>query len=227
MTSFVISAKEKAKRTQYAEEFCQKEKIDRFDITLIEKDQTAKPATQSIGIEEIKRVQKKIFLKPIKSAQKAVIIEDAHLLTTEAQNALLKVLEEPPAQTIIILGVNTKEALLPTILSRCTIIELESEKAQISEKEREEFNQFIEHVFTMSMNERLKKAELLAKDKEKTLEWLEKLQIVMRDAILAEPSDHMLRLALREFMSVHTTLKTTNINPRFALEHTLLNCSLV
>lgn len=135
MVSFIVISKDKEKRVSYAQDLCAKQAIDRFDITLIEKDQSEKAPKQSIGIEEVKQMQKKIFFKPIKSSTKAVIIEDAHLLTPEAQNALLKVLEEPPANTVIILGADSKEALLPTIRSRCQLIELEEALPKLTEKE--------------------------------------------------------------------------------------------
>lgn len=234
MTSFLIAAKDKAKRILYANEFCTQQSIHKFDITLIEKDTSAKTTTQSIGIEEVKNMQKKIFLKPIKSPTKAVVIEDAHLLTTEAQNALLKVLEEPPANTIIILGTDTKEALLPTILSRCKIIELEGEAIKLTEKAKQDLTEFIEQLPYMQVGDRLKKAELLAKDKDKALVWLEKLIFVLREYTLASvvlddneatnTSQHI--FMLKSFQKLHTALKTTNVNPRFAIEDTLLQMSI-
>src|SRR6266403_3287728 len=99
MVSFIIVAKEKKKREAYVKEYATNHAISPFDRTIIEKD-TGKTATQSIGIENIKLIQKKIFLKPMQSKTKLVVIEDAQLLTPEAQNALLKVLEEPPEHTI-------------------------------------------------------------------------------------------------------------------------------
>jgi DNA polymerase III delta prime subunit len=227
MVSFLITAKDKDKRITYAQEFCTKQKIDRFDITIIEKDQSEKTTKQSIGIEEVKNMQKKISLKPIKSPVKAVIIEDAQLLTTEAQNALLKVLEEPPANTIIILGADSKEALLPTILSRCQIIELEEEAPKLTEKAKQDLTQFIDQLPNMPIGERLKKAEALAKDKDKALVWIEKFMLVLREkainAVVQEESQTTIYIhMLQSFQKLHTTLKTTNVNPRFAIENTLL-----
>lgn len=91
-----------------------------FGLTL----EKAKTDTQIISpqkhitIEQIRNLKKTIFTKPLKSAYKIVIIEEAHKLTVEAQNALLKVLEEPPSCAIIIMEANHNHNLLPTILSR-------------------------------------------------------------------------------------------------------------
>jgi DNA polymerase III delta prime subunit len=230
MVSFLIAAKDKEKRIAYSKDFCTKQKIDKFDITIIEKDTSAKTTTQSIGIDEVKQMQKKIFFKPIKSETKAVIIEDAHLLTKEAQNALLKVLEEPPANTIIMLGSDTKEALLPTILSRCQVIELEPDKFKLTEKARQDLTEFIEQLPYMPVGDKLKKAELLAKDKDKALAWLEKIILVLREKTIQDITENDIEetqtatflVMLRAFQKLHTTLKTTNVNPRFALENTFL-----
>lgn len=222
MTSFIIIAKEKKKREAYSKAFAAKHAIDLFDITLIEKDATTKPVTQSIGIEVIKRMQNKLFLKPIKSENKLVIIEDAQLLTTEAQNALLKVLEEPPAHTLIMLATETKEALLPTIISRCQIIHLEETAKKLSEKDLEAYTTFVEHLGALTIGECLKKAEVLAKDKNKAIVWIQNIMILLREKLLATPEDTSLLETIRSFQSLHTLLKTTNVNPRFAIENTLL-----
>jgi hypothetical protein len=78
----------------------------------------------SIGIEAVRQLEQFLALKvPGKAAHnRAVIIENAHLLTLEAQNALLKTLEEPPAGTVIILTAASEQALLPTIRSRAQAI---------------------------------------------------------------------------------------------------------
>ena len=234
MTSFIIIATGKKTRQSYAKEYAAKKKIDPFDITIIEKDSTTKPLTQSIGIEVVKRMQTKLFLKPIKSENKLVIIEDAQLLTTEAQNALLKVLEEPPDHTIIILATETREALLPTIISRCQVMHLEEAAKKPSEKDLQSLQEFIDALPNLSIGERLKKAEQLAKDKEKAIRWIEKVILVLREELLKQHSlgaklshprgdtGRHLGVMLRTFQSLHTLLKTTNVNPRFAIENTLL-----
>lgn len=80
------------------------------------------PDGNTIKIEQIRNLQKNIQEKPIISNRKVYIINDADLMTKEAQNCLLKTLEEPPEfATIILIGANDT-AFLPTIKSRCTIL---------------------------------------------------------------------------------------------------------
>jgi DNA polymerase III delta prime subunit len=231
MVSFIIVAKEKTRRETYIKNYAAKQAIDMFDITVLEKDQANKTA-QSIGIEQIKLLRKRIFLKPIKSTDKLVIIEDAQLLTLEAQNALLKILEEPPAHTLIFLGTETQESLLPTILSRCQIIELQTENKNLSEQTLAELHTFIEALPGLSVGEKLKYAERLAKDKDKATEWIVNLILILREQLINSYLKNSNKNAsdtfdssytLRKLQTLHILLKTTNVNPRFAIGHTLLS----
>ncbi len=85
---------------------------------------TVKPEDKpSILIEQAHAVVKALSLRLYyASGIRVVVIEDAHLLTVQAQNALLKVIEEPPAQTLFILVTDRIDALLPTVQSRCASI---------------------------------------------------------------------------------------------------------
>lgn len=81
---------------------------------------------KAISIETVRELQKFLQLKTTGKAElrRAVIISQAELLTTEAQNALLKVLEEPPADTVLILTASSIQSLLPTIRSRLRVLGL-------------------------------------------------------------------------------------------------------
>ena len=81
-----------------------------------------KPDGNSIKIEQIRYLQRKIQEKPIISNKKVYIINDADKMTTEAQNCLLKTLEEPPEYSTIILIGSNENAFLNTIKSRCMMI---------------------------------------------------------------------------------------------------------
>jgi DNA polymerase-3 subunit delta' len=78
----------------------------------------------SISIDAIRELQRFLQLKTLGSGKlrRAVIIEHAERLTIEAQNALLKLLEEPPEDTLLVLGADNQRGLLPTILSRTQLI---------------------------------------------------------------------------------------------------------
>lgn len=82
-------------------------------IDLIEID-----AASNRGIDEIRNLKESIRVAPTSSKYKVYIIDEAHMLTREAANALLKTLEEPPQHTTIILATTEYEKLPPTITSR-------------------------------------------------------------------------------------------------------------
>ena len=80
------------------------------------------PDGNSIKIEQIRNLQKLIQEKPIISNKKVYIIDNADLMTKEAQNCLLKTLEEPPEYAVIILVGSNENLFLTTIKSRCMIL---------------------------------------------------------------------------------------------------------
>ena len=71
------------------------------------------------GIDEIRDLKEKINYQPVKGRKKIYIIDEVHMLTKEAFNALLKTLEEPPEHVIFILATTEPDKILPTIISRC------------------------------------------------------------------------------------------------------------
>jgi len=74
---------------------------------------------RAIKIESVRKAKDILSLKPFEAEVSVCVIEDAHLMTTQASNAILKVLEEPPGRSMIILISDKKELLLETVISRC------------------------------------------------------------------------------------------------------------
>ena len=76
-------------------------------------------AASNRGIDEIRDLREKIRLSPVSARKKVYIIDEVHMLTTEAFNALLKTLEEPPSHAVFILATTEPQKVPATILSRC------------------------------------------------------------------------------------------------------------
>ena len=97
------------------------------------------PEGTSIKIDSIREFIKKVYEKPVVSNKKVYIINDSNYMTKEAQNALLKTLEEPPEYVTIILITSNENMFLPTIKSRCTKITFnklkDTELAKVLEKQ--------------------------------------------------------------------------------------------
>ena len=79
---------------------------------------------KSFGVDEARGILRLIDLKPYEGGRAVVVLEQAHAMTTQAQNALLKTLEEPPEHVALILLAESLSPLLPTILSRCALLQM-------------------------------------------------------------------------------------------------------
>ena len=77
-----------------------------------------------IKVDQIRGLQKKLALKPFEGGGRVVLITDAERMNPSTANALLKTLEEPPADTVFLLTSNTPSSLLPTVVSRCQSLRL-------------------------------------------------------------------------------------------------------
>lgn len=89
----------------------------------------------SIGVEDVReQVIGDVMIKPYSSPYKIYIIAEADKMTVQAQNALLKTIEEPPAYAVIFLLVENADSLLPTIRSRCVMLKLKNIKDKLIKK---------------------------------------------------------------------------------------------
>ena len=82
------------------------------------------PEEKNIGIEKMREMRERIYLAPSISNRNIAVVYDAHSLSADAQNSILKVLEEPPKSAIIILAADFADSLLPTLRSRLLNIRL-------------------------------------------------------------------------------------------------------
>ena len=95
------------------------------DVLLIEPEIIEKKGAkkeQEISIDKVRQIQHQLSLFPYRGPYKIVIIDGAHKMTKEAANALLKTLEEPTKNTVLILISSALQVLLPTVISRCLLI---------------------------------------------------------------------------------------------------------
>lgn len=77
---------------------------------------------KSVGADEIRSLVSDVYTKPFRAQRKVYIIEDGDALTAYAQNAMLKVLEEPPSYAVFIICTSNAELILPTVRSRSRIV---------------------------------------------------------------------------------------------------------
>lgn len=126
---------------------------------------------EKLGVEAVKKIKEFLSFKPYSAEGKGVAIISAQNLTHDAQNALLKTLEEPPLSSIILLGAESDKELLATVLSRCQVVILEGVSPIGSSSDFTSFQNDIERLIDSSVADRFEFIEKL-EEKEEFLEAL-------------------------------------------------------
>lgn len=228
MQTLLITSKNKQEIDDFLQKIYKEKKVSNFDIHVIEKE-------GSIGIGEVREIQKNLFLKPVSGEIKTVVLLNSQNLTIEAQNALLKILEEPPLSALIILTANKKDSFLPTIISRCKIIEFSQKNTIPSQNEISDTLSFLESLIYSGVGEKLKLAQDFGKEKEELITHLDNIISVVRYFLLekhvkgknflpySDASKNILLKIIKNLQKTKIILATTNANPRLTLENSFLN----
>lgn len=131
----------------------------------------------SIGIEDVKDFQAKLIYKPFQEEKQVGIIHSSQKLTHEAQNSLLKSLEESGDNTIYILCVDNQRNLLPTIRSRARIIYIKKQENNEEEQERERERDFLKK----DLVEQFEIAEKASSSRELSIEFINTIEKILRE----------------------------------------------
>lgn len=204
-------------------------------------------AENSIGIDQIRQLKNHLSLKPLEANFKIALLPQAEKLTIPAQNAMLKLLEEPPQNDLIFLSSPSRNQLLPTIISRCHLIHLQ-EKTEIEvDKETINFHlSALSQALEASPGKRISQAnEIAQKGREEAVLFCQQRLVILRSLLLQKlkverpqfpnrpgfpPLRHHLSqlspLGILNLLSeTQKTLKylKSNVNPKLALEHLFLS----
>jgi len=154
---FFGAGKEKSIFSWSLANFLEKEKFEKPKEFLSELLIISPNEKGSIGIDKIRNIVYYLWQEPTASSKRVVIIEDAEALTIEAQNAALKVVEEPPRKSLIIFLTKTAEDLLPTLNSRLQKIFFpETSKKFGTEKIEDETDEFFRKSIANLMKDPIK-----------------------------------------------------------------------
>lgn len=204
--AYLLIGKNKEKLKQWVADFICRTKTQWTDIFQIE------PIKGKIIITQIRELIHWANLAPYESAYKIAVIFSAETMLKESANALLKTLEEPPRRVIIILAVSDKDAVLPTIRSRCRLIKANAPPAaQLSEEKI---------ILSDDIGENFALAESLAKDEE-LISKLDQLILDLRKKLLL--GEKKAEEKLKKILQAKKLLLTTNVNPRLLLENLFLD----
>lgn len=169
---------------------------------------------RSIGLAEVKKAIKWTQEKPYSGNAKILAINDAKTLTTEAQNALLKTLEEPAEYMGIYLLTQSKNDVLETILSRCKRIELNTSTEASSSSLRELLSKGKGEQFSWAL-------EMGKEDRDVVLEKLEDWKKEARVILRQNPVEGYAKL-IELIADTAQNLAETNVNQKLALENLIM-----
>lgn len=177
---------------------------------------------ETIKIAEIRNLQKTLYLKPYKASHKVAIIKDAHLMTEESANALLKVLEEPPKSSVIILTSPDKMLLPETVVSRSQVVNFGTNSEHILPDDEVLKDTSLVLGAGGSLYERFLVVHKYAKDKKTAAIFLDSLEMVSRQELLGE-RDTEKNVAILENIQESRRYLGRNLSGKFVLENLILN----
>ena len=231
--AYLFSGQEKLAKKKLAFEFVKwlfKEDIEKKqhpDFVFVS------PQKKEIQISQIREVIWRLSLKPSIAPFKIAIIDQAHCLNQEAQNCLLKTLEEPKGKAILFLISQYPELLFPTIRSRCQIIKFPLVKKEESDPQKLKIHQkIISDLMRISKSDLAFRFQYIKKlteehqDLKEILEiWLKYFRGILLSVVSENSSKYpLLRLKniIRIIQNTNFLISTTNVNPRLALEMLML-----
>jgi hypothetical protein len=214
MHAYLFSGATKEIRLEEIRKRLKSKGISEFDTIYIK----TEPEEEHIGIEVIRSLKKRMILAPQASKFSAGVIESAHTMTIEAQNALLKLLEEPPPHAFIYCETENQDQLLPTIVSRCEVIKIKSDYI-----DNPELNTAITTMLTGSINEKLTLIDSIPKERPLLKEWVRTIIVQARTHMMTK-RDVRYATLIRSLEKAHREL-LVNVNPKLALDCAIVTLS--
>ena len=209
MHAFIIAGATAEKRQTWIDDKLHEWKIGIFDKRELH------PVEASIGITDVRA-----FGHSLVTGAAVGIIWQAERLTIEAQNALLKTLEEPPRHTRIILEAQSLDALLPTILSRCLVTRLEILDT-FSDVEHENWLAAWNHLAMEQPGKTLGEVSAIAQSRESAQRWVTCGIEALQKALDTRSSE-----AIRRLLEAHVQL-AANVTPKLVIDLCILGKNTV
>jgi len=186
-----------------------------------------------VRIGQVRELQRALRLRADPGAWRAAVIADAEWLNQEAQNALLRLLEEPPARCTIILGTATGAGLLATVRSRCQRVVFPAPRVHLDRSDLPEdiraWVDWLGRIQSLSVSELLEFAEdfrgARAPAAGAAARWLETASLWLRDRMAETIDERDPRgelIAFREMQACRKALAQRNANPQMVVERSLL-----
>ena len=221
MHAYCITGATSKHRTDYLQKVLRDNAIAPIDQVYIEKNED----DEHIGISAVRQFTGRLLLSPQASPYIIGIITRADLLTIEAQNALLKLLEEPPPRVKIYIETESKDQLLPTILSRCQSIQLGSSTEDDS---LEAEKATIQKLLSSTPSEIMHVIDGAASDRDAAKQWTSQLIVATRALLMAHIHNDGDQKTTSVYMRLVRNLVVAqqelavNVNPKLVLDTVFL-----
>mgnify|MGYP001560517515 FL=1 len=213
MHAFLITGGTKEKRLEQVAVLQKEWRVSSFDRIALE------PIEGTIGIAAARDFQKQLIIAPYGSPVKMGIISDAQQLTPEAQNALLKTLEEPPPHTQLVLEAPTSDMLLPTITSRCHVIHLKETKEQ--SEDATSVMAVIDKIIQAPIAKRIELIDEISKTRDEAKQWVSGAIAAVRKTMLEGKEGNAAKI-LRSLLTAQNQL-SANVTPKLVLDNLFLS----
>ena len=226
MTYIIANKKERAQKQKLKEllnKLFGKEISESPDIHILNPEDE-----NSIGIEQVKELQQTMRFKPFQEEVQVGIILQAQKLTHQAQNSILKSLEDSSETSIYILCVDNEKNLLPTIRSRGIILYPKHDKKnQRIEKEKSQIENVIETFFTLSPVEQFNIIEEYSEEKDTSLTFINGIEESLRDQLELDIKNGNIDSSQRNLEFLKTVEKSrekisSNCNRKLTLESMIM-----
>ena len=219
MDTYIISGSKEFQQ-QKTTELCAVWGVKPFDIVRCE------AGEERVGIAEVRAFQKNMMLAPLSSSVRVGIIADTETLTVEAQNAMLKILEEPPPHARIICQTTARNMLLPTIISRCVEISQNS-NTNLPDARLNDLKRLLSTLSSDSVGNRLAAIDTITTDRNTAKQYIIDF-ISVAEALLrsdSQNSDTVKSLEwakiLRRLLAAKRELDA-NVNPKLVVDSVFL-----
>lgn len=211
--SWLVVGGNKETRREKVGEIVGKEAARTGDVVALEGE-----AGKSIGVDAVRQWRKALTLTPVGKTKVGVILE-GEKLTEEAQNAILKVLEEPPEGAVVILSSPSLDLLLLTVVSRCLVIDLGgTTQISISPEKERELTKIIELITQKNYTLGFDWTKTVG-ERQEAIEEVDRLLVVARAMLLesvVDPGVVARLLKTKEYL-------TANANVRMTLDNLFVN----
>lgn len=221
MHAYLISGSTAEKRADKIQSLITLWNVAASDVVMLENGEE-----EHTGIKDVRAFQKRLQLTPFQSPVTVGIIRQADKLTPEAQNALLKLLEEPPPHARILCETQSADVLLPTVVSRCELVSLtDSENAE----KHMDAQSSLEVLLSSSIGRKLTLIDTIAKDRTSAKLWTAECIAVLEQKLntlsdVQTKGKERVRVTklIRKLITALSRLEH-NVNPRLVLDNVFLS----